>query len=75
MAGRGIRASKKKRGSVAKKPPLGAGVTRGLANAVNKKVRRPKMNGINTISHDEENYNPNNGFRMADNFMGKKNLN
>lgn len=64
---------RKKRGSVAKKPPLAAGSVSG-AGMVGKKSKRGLKN-INTISHDEESYNPHlAGFSMAqESHFSKKN--
>lgn len=73
--------SKKKRGSMAhKKPPLAggalmAGAAAGMMGA-SKKGRKPYMKNINTISHDEENNNPNVlGFNMVstENHFARKN--
>lgn len=66
-------AGKKKRGALAKKPPLASSSGTG-APVFPKKSRRPNLNNINTISHDEENYNPNMFGGIAGEYpVGRKN--
>ena len=68
-------ATKKKRGSFAKKPPLAGNMMGGISHTQKKGMKRPNIKNINTISHDEENYNPNMGFSgvARDNHFARKN--
>jgi len=71
---RGLRPKKK---SVGKKPPLGAGMRDAgqrpfTATNARKPRRQGKMMGINTISHDDENRNPNSR-QVTEGLMIRKN--
>ena len=53
----------------ARKPPLGSyggmvGGNTGRAAAAAKKQKKTKLTGINTISHDDENRNPNSRYAI-----------
>jgi hypothetical protein len=67
----------------ARKPPLGGygGVMggntgRGAATGANKKQKKTKLTGINTISHDDENRNPNSRYAIEmGSYMGQSRKN
>ena len=65
---------KKKAMPSLRKPPLSSHLAnnnmplRNIAQAASKKMKRPKVAGINTISHDEENRHPNSRYGVTDGF-------